>query len=86
MTRLLVNHHTNKVDRNTRVVTVSNSDVIDAPAYAIAALATAEGVEAPVMSAPASTPAGRALLYVDIADGDLKVRFPNGTVATIASN
>lgn len=30
--------------------------------------------------------AGKALLYVDIADGDLKVKFSDGTVKTIATD
>lgn len=35
--------------------------------------------------APAAIP-GFALLYVDAADGDLKVKFGDGTVKTIATN
>ena len=39
-----------------------------------------DGVTAP------STAAGWALLYVDTADGDLKVKFGDGTVKTIATD
>jgi hypothetical protein len=35
---------------------------------------------------PPSTVAGVAYLYVDVADGDLKVKFGDGTVKTIATN
>lgn len=37
------------------------------------------------VSAPA-TVAGRALIYVDTADGDLKVRFGDGTIKTLATD
>lgn len=37
------------------------------------------------IAAPAAI-VGRALLYVDIADGDLKVKFGDGTVKTITTN
>ena len=37
------------------------------------------------VTAPAAV-SGRAILFVDSSDGDLKVRFPNGTVKTIATD
>lgn len=40
----------------------------------------ADGVIAP------ATQAGRAIIYVDDADGDLKVKFGDGTVKTIATD
>lgn len=43
------------------------------------------GVGIPLMTAPSAV-AGLAVLYLDTADGDLKVVFPNGTVATLAVN
>lgn len=46
-------------------------------AYASGALGIADGITAP------STEAGMALIYVDAADGDLKVKFGDGTVKTI---
>lgn len=49
-------------------------------AYANGALGIADGISAP------ATVAGMALLYVDTADGDLKVRFGDGTVKTIVTD
>lgn len=46
-------------------------------AFASGALGIADGITAP------STVAGMALIYVDTADGDLKVKFGDGTVKTI---
>lgn len=46
-------------------------------AYASGALGIADGISAP------ATVAGMAQLYVDTADGDLKVKFGDGTVKTI---
>lgn len=46
-------------------------------AYANGAIGIADGITAP------ATVAGQALLYVDAADGDLKVKFGDGTVKTI---
>lgn len=43
-------------------------------------LSIADGVTAP------ATQAGRVLIYVDSADGDLKVKFGDGTVKTIATD
>jgi hypothetical protein len=43
-------------------------------------LSVTDGVTAP------STVSGRAFLYVDVADGDLKVKFGDGTVKTIATD
>lgn len=43
-------------------------------------LSIIDGVSAP------STVAGSALIYVDSADGDLKIKFGDGTVKTIATN
>jgi hypothetical protein len=37
------------------------------------------------VAAPGATP-GKATLYVDTADGDLKVVFADGTIKTIATN
>jgi hypothetical protein len=39
-----------------------------------------DGVAAP------SAILGRALIYVDVADGDLKVKFGDGTVKTLATD
>jgi hypothetical protein len=47
---------------------------------AAGAIAIADGITAP------STSAGFAQLYVDTADGDLKVKFGDGTVKTIATD
>jgi hypothetical protein len=44
------------------------------------AIAIADGISAP------ATVAGRALFYVDSADGDYKVKFGDGTVKTIATD
>lgn len=85
MTRVAINRQVASVDGNARVVIASGAELVAAPAKAIAALATAEGVSAPVRTAPDAT-AGQAIVYVDSVDGDLKVRFPNGTIATLASN
>lgn len=49
-------------------------------AYANGALGIADGITAP------STVAGQALIYVDTADGDLKVKFGDGTVKTLATD
>ncbi|MGI9152730.1 MAG: hypothetical protein ACR2IY_02490, partial [Rubrivivax sp.] len=46
-------------------------------AFANGALGIADGITAP------AAVAGLALLYVDTADGDLKVRFGDGTIKTI---
>jgi hypothetical protein len=43
-------------------------------------LSVIDGVSAP------STVAGSALIYVDSADGDLKIKFGDGTVKTIATD
>jgi hypothetical protein len=39
-----------------------------------------------IITAPGASWAGGALIYVDTADGDLKVRFANNTVKTLATN
>lgn len=44
------------------------------------AIAITDGMTAP------STASGKALIYVDSADGDLKVKFGDGTVKTIATD
>lgn len=44
------------------------------------AVAIEDGIAAP------STIAGRAFLYVDTADGDLKIKFGDGTVKTIVTD
>ncbi len=84
-----------EVNGDARVMIYALGTSTHAPASSIAALAPAvdgsrtlsEGFALPSVIAPASVPGGMgALLYVDQADGDLKVRFANGTVATIATN
>jgi hypothetical protein len=46
---------------------------------------TGNSLNLTVISAPAA-PASGGILYVDVADGDLKVKFANGTVKTIETN
>ncbi len=43
-------------------------------------------IGAATMTAPGASWGGGSLLYTDTADGDLKVRFANGTVKTLATN
>jgi len=43
-------------------------------------VAIVDGVTAP------ATASGKAFIYVDTADGDLKVKFGDGTVKTIATD
>jgi hypothetical protein len=38
------------------------------------------------VTAPSSTPSGFATIYIDGADGDLKIRFSDGTVKTIVTD
>lgn len=83
--RQVISNQVASVDGNARVVIAAGNELVATPAKSIAALATAEGVSTPVMSAPAAS-AGKAILYVDSVDGDLKVRFPNGTIAVLAAN
>lgn len=49
-------------------------------AYANGALGIADGITAP------SAVVGQAIIYVDTADGDLKVKFGDGTVKTLATD
>lgn len=38
------------------------------------------------VTAPAATASGVAMIYIDTADGDLKVKFSDGTVKTIVTD
>jgi hypothetical protein len=49
-------------------------------AYASGALGIADGITAP------AAVVGQAILYVDTADGDLKIKFGDGVVKTIATD
>ncbi len=62
------------------VGSVSGGDAADNWIYADGGLALADGITAP------STVAGKAQIYVDTADGDLKVKFGDGTVKTIVTD
>jgi hypothetical protein len=64
-----------KNDGGTTLSSVSAAGVADIPHLSIT-----DGVTAP------TNVAGKALIYVDTADGDLKVKFADGTVKTLAAD
>jgi hypothetical protein len=66
--------------KNNSDVYINSGDLVVANATATAELKLTDGVSAP------STESGKAILYVDSADGDLKIKFGDGTVKTIVTD
>lgn len=71
---------------NTSSITSGVKLDVNGQIYARAAVTFDGGVYIKTVSAPSTPPAGYCVLYHDTSDGDFKIKFPNGTTATLATN